>query len=426
MSIAPSNPVEAWLRDYAGLDADSLGPGVVARAVAARIDQLGCGGEAAYLDRLATSAAERQILIDRVIVAETWFFRDRVALDAVARHAVETWGPAHPGAVFRVLCVPCSTGEEPYSIAMAFALAGWPADRLLVEALDIGEQNILRAREGIYRKNSFRGADLLFRDQFFEPVGPEVWRVNERTRAPVAFAVGNLLAPDFTYGRGFYEAIFCRNLLIYFDRPVQDRVVSTLGALLAPEGLFAVGPAEPVLLFEHGYGALKIPNAFLLRRDPPRPRPLPVAPPPVRPAPVAARTPLVRALPAPAVQKLLVSTPAPATPAPDTVATIQALADGGKLREAAERGAALLAGGASTPGLLYLLGVIADATGDAARAEAFYRKTLYLDPQHRAALAQLALHAEKQGEPRQAEALRARLRRAESVAPARENPETVR
>lgn len=423
MSTAPGSLVEAWLRDYAGLDAGSLGPGVVARAVAARIDQLGCGGEPAYLDRLVASAAERQRLIDRVVVAETWFFRDRVALDAVARHAVETWGPAHPGSVFRVLCVPCATGEESYSLAMAFALAGWPADRLLVEALDIGEQNIARAREGIYRKNSFRGEDLSFRDPFFEAVGEEAWRVNERVRAPVAFAVANLLAPDFVFGRGFYDAIFCRNLLIYFDRPVQDRVVATLGALLAPEGLFAVGPAEPVLLFEHGYGALKIANGFLLRREPPRPRPAPVVPPPARPAPAPVRLPAARALPAPVVQKLLVS---PAPPPPDTVASIQALADAGKLREASERGAALLAGGAATPGLLYLLGVVADAGGDAVRAEAFYRKTLYLDPQHRAALAQLALHAEGRGEARQAEALRARLLRAESVSSSREDPEAVR
>lgn len=424
MSKVPASLVESWLRDYAGLDADSLGPGVVARTVAARIEQLGCGGEAAYLDRLAASAAERQMLIDRVVVAETWFFRDRVALDAVARHAVDTWGPAHPGAVFRVLCVPCSTGEEPYSLAMAFALAGWPADRLLVEALDIGEQNILRAREGVYRKNSFRGADILFRDQFFEAAGPDAWRVNERARAPVAFAVGNLLAPDFAYGRGGYEAIFCRNLLIYFDRPVQNRVIATLGGLLAPEGLFAVGPAEPVLLFEHGYGALKIPNGFLLRREPPRPCPNPVAP--ARPVPPSARAVIPRALPAPVVQKLLVSATPPAAPAPDTVATIQALADTGKLAEAARRGAALLAHGDSSPGLLYLLGVIADAVGDGARAEAFYRKTLYLDPRHRAALAQLALHAEKQGDPRQAEALRARLRRAEAASPTRENREVAR
>jgi chemotaxis protein methyltransferase WspC len=101
--------------------------------------------------------------------------------------------------------------------------------------------------------------------------------------------------------------------------------------------------------------------------------------------------------------------PTPAS-APDTLETIQALADAGKLAEAAARGEALLARG-PTPGLVYLLGVIADGTGQAARAETLYRKALYLDPHHAAALAQLALHHEQRGDHRSARALRARAQR---------------
>lgn len=404
--------IDTWLREHAGLDADSLGPGVVTRAVLARIEELGCEGPEAYLHRLKNSALERQELIDRVIVAETWFFRDRAAIDAVTRHAVETWNPKHPNAVFRVLCVPCSTGEEPYSLSMAFAQAGWPAERLRIEAIDIGRDNIARAVGGIYRKNSFRGADLLYRDVFLEPAkAPETWRVNDRVRASVSFSQGNLLAPDFAVGRSPYDAIFCRNLLIYFDRPIQNRAIATLGSLLAPDGLFAVGPAEPVLLFEHGYSAVKIPGAFLLQRASPRLPTTPPLPAQIRPKPVPALPPVkIKSLPAPSKN---VPIPTIAKPV-DTLEAIQALADAGQLKEADERGTALLARN-STPGLLYLLAVIADATGNAGRAEAFYRKTLYLDPQHPAALAQLALHAEKHGDLRQAEALRNRLRRVETV-----------
>ena len=408
-----TDSIEGWLRRHCGLEAGSLGPGAVARAVLERCAKLGCAGPADYLGLLTGSAAEQQELIERVVVGETWFFRHRAAIDAVARHAVETWGPAHPGAVFRVLCVPCSTGEEPYSLAMAFALAGWPADRLLIEALDISRENVARARTGIYRRNSFRGEDLSFRDRFLEAAGPDAWRVADAIRGPVAFAEANLLADDFAVGRGFYEAVFCRNLLIYFDRPVQDQVIATLDGLLAPGGFFAVGPAEPVLLFAHGYSALQIPGAFLLQRSPPRlttpapflalPRPRPALLPP--PAPAVAKT-----SPKP------VSPPPPPVPAgvparpPDTLAAVQALADAGKLAEAAARGRELLARGAS-PELLYLLGVIADAAGEPGRAEEFYRKTLYLAPQHLGALAQLALQAEKRGDLRAARALRARAAR---------------
>src|SRR5688572_11186690 len=93
--------IEAWLRQYCGLEADSLGPGVVARAAYERIAALGCTAAVDYIAHLAISPEERQHLIDRVVVPETWFFRDRAALDAVARHAVEGWEPAHPDAKFR-------------------------------------------------------------------------------------------------------------------------------------------------------------------------------------------------------------------------------------------------------------------------------------------------------------------------------------
>jgi chemotaxis protein methyltransferase WspC len=399
--------VETWLREHTGLDAATLGQGVVARAVCARLGVLHCKSQEDYLIRLANSAEERLQLIERVVVPETWFFRDRAALEAVARHAVDTWAPAHPGRTFHVLCVPCATGEEPYSLAMAFAQAGWPLERLEIAAFDISRENIARAREGLYRKNSFRGADLQYRNQYLEPVGPDMWRVNGRVRAPVKLAEGNLFASGFAARPGGYEAIFCRNLLIYFDRPTQTRAVTALSALLAPGGLFAVGPAEPVLLLEYGFSVVKAPGAFLLERERPRAAP-PVSAKPIRArvrrtTPPFPKTKLPRAIPAsPRV-------PAPA-PASDTVETIQALADAGKLAEAAARGEALLAR-EPTAGLVYLLGVIADGAGQPARAEGLYRKALYLDPHHPAALAHLALHHEQRGDHRSARALRARAQR---------------
>jgi chemotaxis protein methyltransferase WspC len=406
--------VESWLRSHTGIDAATLGHGTVARAVRARLASLHCDDPEDYLTRLANSAEERLQLIERVVVPETWFFRDRAALEAVARHAVETWGPAHPGGTFHVLCVPCATGEEPYSLAMAFAQAGWPLERLEIAAFDISRENIARAREGIYRKNSFRGADLQFRDQFLEPAGPDMWRVGPRVRAPVTLAEGNLFASGFAARSGGYEAIFCRNLLIYFDRPTQTRTVAALTSLLAAGGLFAVGPAEPVLLLEYGYATVKVPGAFLLVRERPRPAPpAPAQPIRARVRRTAAPFPkgkLPKAIPAPPRQ------PGP-TPAPDTLESIQALADAGKLADAAARGEALLARG-PTPGLVYLLGVIADAADQPARAEALYRKTLYLDPHHAAALAHLALHHEQRGDLRSARALRARAQRTLSKEPA--------
>lgn len=395
--------IESWLRDYSGLEADSLGPGVVAKIASERASTHGCGA-GDYLELLINSVEERRQLIDRVIVPETWFFRDRAAFDAVVRYAAETWAPLNSGKTFRVLCVPCSTGEESYSLAMAFAQIGWPAKRLSIEAVDISRENISSARAGVYRRNSFRGADLAYRDVYMESHGTDVWRVRDSLRESVRFSEANLLADDFAAGRGGYDAIFCRNLLIYFDRETQKRAISMLDGLLAQEGRFAVGPAEPVLLFSHGYTALKTPAAFLLKKVPARPK-APVVPArrrPAKPKPVL--------LPRP---KPFVKPAAPVVPPEvDTFDVIQSLANEGKLDEASERGNALVAHDA-TPELLCLLGVIADAVKDPLRAQEFYRKALYLDPQYKEALEQLALHMEKSGDQGAARIWRTRAQRAE-------------
>lgn len=399
--------VESWLQSFAGLEASTLGAGAVVRAARIRLEATGCASVKDYVALLDASADERHALIDRVIVPETWFFRDRPALDAVARHVVEAWGRAHPGATFRVLSVPCATGEEPYSLAMALAIAGWPLGSLRIDAVDISRENLARARRGVYGRNSFRGEDLKFRDAFLEPADAETWRVVDRLRAPVHFEHGNLLDEDFPFGRLPYDAIFCRNLLIYFDRPTQARAIRTLDRLLVPEGWFAVGPAEPVLLFEHGYEALKVRSAFLLRRAPPagpRRPPLPkrtfVASPPAKIAPPA---------PAPAIER----PPAPATPAgvADPLDEMERLADAGRLREASTLGEFVLARQGASSRLLFLLAVVAEASGHTGRAEALFRKTLYLDPQHGEALTHLALLAEKSGDLRGARAYRERAQR---------------
>jgi chemotaxis protein methyltransferase WspC len=403
--------VEIWLQEHTGLDAATLGPGVVSRAVGERMTALHCANVADYLARLADSAEERHTLIERVVVPETWFFRDRPAFEALARHVVETWGPANPGAMLHLLSVPCSTGEEPYSLAIALARAGWPLSRVRIEAVDISREHLTRARAGVYGRNSFRGDDMAFRDAFFEPVERERWRLNDAVRAPVHFAHGNLLAADFGRERGPYHAIFCRNLLIYFDRPTQARAIRTLDRLLGPGGWIAVGPAEPILLFEHGYAPLKVRDAFLLERlpEPPGSRvPMLIA------APQRARSshtqkPAAKPPPRPKSER----PPARASAAPwaTKFTQVQSLADAGQLAEAATLGDGLLACGA-TPELLYLLGVVADARGEAQRAEVFYRKALFLDPHHAEALVRLALQAEQRGEHEAAHTLRARAARA--------------
>lgn len=405
--------VEAWLQTHAGLEASTLGAGVVARAARDRIEALRCRTAADYVTLLERSPDERHALIEKVVVPETWFFRDRPALDALARHVTTEWSAAHGEGIFRVLSVPCSTGEEPYSLAMALDRAGWPAARTRIEAVDISRENLRRAQAGVYGRNSFRGDDVSFREEFFSPAGRDAWRIEERARTPVGFEQGNLLADDFGVGRGLYDAIFCRNLLIYFDRPTQARAIRALEKMLAPGGWMAVGPAEPVLLFEHGFSALRVAGGFLLHKAPvaapvaARVRVAPV------PKPVPMRLPVAKVVPPKPVRFAPAATPPPApAKAASSLDELRTLADAGRLREARQCGEGLLARGESSGELFYLLGIVADAAGEGAGAEAFYRKAVYLEPQHEDALVHLALRAEKRGDVRAARQFRERAQRA--------------
>src|SRR5882724_1281358 len=114
---------EALLNTSIGLDAASIGSTAIERAVHERQSALNLLDRGAYWDYVRTSLAERQALIDAVVVPETWFFRDRDAFSALGRigheHSLQS-----PDRVLRLLSLPSSTGEEPYSMAMALLDAG--------------------------------------------------------------------------------------------------------------------------------------------------------------------------------------------------------------------------------------------------------------------------------------------------------------
>ena len=150
---------EKVLKQAMGLDAVSIGSTTIERAVRVRMADLGLGRREDYWQQLHDSTDELQELIETVVVPETWFFRDREAFGALVRLVTEEWLPAHPAGILRLLSVPCSTGEEPYSIVMALLDGGVSLERFQVDAVDISARALAQARRGVYGMNSFRGAE---------------------------------------------------------------------------------------------------------------------------------------------------------------------------------------------------------------------------------------------------------------------------
>lgn len=399
-----------------GLSAASIGAGAIERAVETRRRASGARDADAYWALLHTAPDEFQQLVDTVVVPETWFFRTPQAFRAMARMLAPHAGASHAGARLRLLSLPCSTGEEAYTLAMALLDSGMPEGRFRIDGVDISQHAIEQACVGIYGRNSFRGTDTGFRERHFDAVG-QGWSPRAAVRRAVHFEQGNIFAPDFRAtgamaGASGYDVIFCRNLLIYFDPPRQRQALAVLDRLLAPGGTLFVGHSEAGLMAPAGFVPAGMALAFAFRRAPvapvaiadPAPAKRPVAGiAPFRPAPV-------RHAEAP-VRRLRERPGAPVQQPELDLATLRRMVDSGRLEEAA-RGceATLRAHGASVEALV-LSGLIHDALGAADAAARAYRKALYLDPGHAEALGHLALLLRRQGDRAGAELLDARVRR---------------
>jgi chemotaxis protein methyltransferase WspC len=435
-----------------GLDAASLGHQSIERAVDQHAAAWCADGHADatladYWEATYASPSMVQALVETVVVPETWFYRDADAFRALARLAHERLDERGTALPLRILSLPCSTGEEPYTIAMTLLDAGIDAEHMRIDAMDISERSLALAQRAVYSRNSFRGNAFPFRDAHFTRT-EDGWRLAQRIVDAVRFSRANLMQLDAT-ALGVYDFVFCRNVLIYFDRDAQQTALHALNGVLAENGTLFVGPSETGLLMRYGMQSAKIPLAFAFHRATPAEAqlngwhtaplataaalamthsPVPAlaplqvfsAEPFAWPDPVA-RTPLsgiAQHTPKPsraASQSHEFAPPhitSPTNAARDTLQAARALADAGRLTEAANAINAYLEQHAPHADAFYLLGVVADASGDTSLARGHYRKALYLEPQHAEALAHLATLLELEGDRNGARLLMDRASRA--------------
>jgi len=440
---------EALLRRVIGLDTASIGVAAVERAVRERCaGRQGDGGADldAYWTCLNASADELQMLIEAVVVPETWFFRDHEAFVALARLAGERLARQFDRPL-RLLSLPCATGEEPYSMAMTLFDAGIPAGSFIVDAIDVSERAVSHAACAVYGRNSFRGHQVDFRERYFSK-SKGGWLLASAVHDTVRFKCANMFDAELLAGEP-YDFVFCRNVLIYFDRTARDRAAGVLDSLLAHDGILFVGSAETGLLTRHGMSPANIPLAFALRRaaapaislvlSHENARRDAVAPfasshwpekagcrsvpnQLVRQADDGARAngrrgtvarPLTRAAPLPFGQPFVVSGVAPAVAeSAGALAHAISLADQGRLADAARLADEHVRAHGPSAMAFYLLGLVADASGRAADASSYYRKALYLEPTHHEALTHLGALLELQGDHVGARLLNERAARA--------------
>ena len=179
---------------------------------------------------------------------ETFFFRDNKPFETfkevvlpqllktrAARKSLRIWNAA------------CSTGQEPYSLAMllkeeAAKMAGW---RVEIMATDISNEVLEKAKAGLYSQFEVqRGLPIQLLMKHFQQVG-EMWQIDSSIRAMVKFQNKNLLEDLSNLGQ--FDVVFCRNVLIYFDQPTKTKVLNQVHKILAEDGALFLGGAETVL-----------------------------------------------------------------------------------------------------------------------------------------------------------------------------------
>ena len=212
--------------------------------------QQGCATLAELVQKMKMPGADALLarVTETMTINESFFFRDKIPFDRFKDTILPALMEARrPARRLRIWCSACSTGQEPYSLAMILKsmsekLVGWQFD---IVATDISRDVLERAKAGIYSQFEVqRGLPIQMLMQFFQQVG-EQWRVSEDIRRMVQFRHLNLLE-RFTM-LGTFDVVFCRNVLIYFDQSTKADVLERIGQQLAPEGFLVLGAAETVV-----------------------------------------------------------------------------------------------------------------------------------------------------------------------------------
>ena len=186
-------------------------------------------------------------IIEAMVTNESFFFRDRKPFLAFSEEMVPALRERRPNKKMRIWSAAAAHGQEPYSLAMLVKeqqqhMPGWSFE---ICATDISKAAIAKAETGLYSQFEVqRGMPIqMLIDNFDQR--EEMWQVKPEVRAMVKFAAANLIE-DFTQ-LGSFDVIFCRNVLIYFDQEIRNKVLSNLCKSLAPDGYLVLGAAESIV-----------------------------------------------------------------------------------------------------------------------------------------------------------------------------------
>ncbi|WP_245814249.1 CheR family methyltransferase [Cystobacter ferrugineus] len=353
-------------------------------------------GVEGYLSLLSSSGSEAEwrALAERLTVGETYFLRHPAQLEVLVSKVLPSL--AQPGASLRVLCAGCSTGEEPYSIALLCREQGKvDPSQLRVLGIDVNPRAIAHARNARYSTWSLRSVPVALRERWFQR-SSEGFFLRPALRDQVLFEERNLLeeAPAF-WAPASFHVILCRNVMLYFPPEVTRKIIARMSQALVPGGYLFLGPSETLRGISEDFELLRSADAFYYRRK--APAPATAAEPARTPVPETSAKKTPGPLPLPALEGLdsllplldaeryaeawtrLEALPQAAQPQGQLLRAVLHL-NAGRFAEAALAGQQLLSVRDTEASAHFLLGVCLEHSGDEAGARNRYAAAARADP----------------------------------------------
>jgi chemotaxis protein methyltransferase CheR len=250
-----------FIHGYCGIYFDDSSKFLLERRLSRRLEQRRLKSFEEYYHFLRYDRKREEeivILVDNLTTNETYFFRESPQLQAFSEEILPELRQVHADRkVLRIWSAGCSTGEEPYTIAMLLLESGdwWRDWQVDILGSDINQRVLHTARKGVYKKTSHRVTSPEMLSKYFIEENGD-YRIVDKVKELVSFSYVNLLDPYKTSLITNMDIIFCRNVIIYFDKEAKKKVIESFYQKLREGGYLLLGHSESLI---------NISNAFELR-----------------------------------------------------------------------------------------------------------------------------------------------------------------
>ncbi len=241
----------------------------IERRLIDRMEQVGIQSFSVYMNLVRAGGPEAEQVINSFTVNETYFYREEHQLRCLSQSMLpEVVGNRHPGDLVRIWCVPCSTGEEPYSVAI-WLLENWrlvDAYNIEIVGSDIDTRVLKAASLGNYGERALSRLPDSVIEQYFGPSQAGQRAIIDDLRESIKFSQVNLLDAGTMSAQDHFDVIFCRNVLIYFDDKARLAASANLYNALNPGGFICLGHSESMARITSRFTVRRFADAIVYQR----------------------------------------------------------------------------------------------------------------------------------------------------------------